>query len=176
MLIPKKKSWQMILCSALICIVLTSCTSETKEASLSPRFNHVYLKVADMDRSTQFYATAFDLEVTKQIKKIKRTPINGETGEYDIFLSLLKFPGQNFVLEIGENPNYASDNTSASFTHLGIDVEDIDAASDKVLAAGGVLLQPLSLVETEDIKAKNIFFAGPDGETIELMQMISGEF
>lgn len=129
-----------------------------------------------MDKSVAFYTAAFDLEVSKQIKKIKRTPVDGESGEFDIYLSLLKFPGQDFVLEIGENPDFQAENSTANFTHLGIDVLDIEAASERVLKAGGVLTRPMSLVETEDIKAKNIFFTGPDGETIELMEIISGDF
>ncbi len=129
-----------------------------------------------MDRSVSFYTTAFDLEVSKEIKKIKRTPIGGETNEFDIYLSLLRFPSQKFLLEIGERSDHLAENTKASFNHLGIEVLDIEAASERVLAAGGVLLRPLSLVETEDIKAKTIFFSGPDGETIELMQIISGDF
>lgn len=149
---------------------------ESQDQPLSPRFNHVFLKVADMARSVQFYTTAFDLEVTKEIKKIKRTSEGGESAEYDIYLSLLKFPGQDFVLEIGENPDFKSENGAANFTHLGIDVVDIEAASARLAKAGGIILRPMSLVETEDIKAKNIFYSGPDGETIELMEIISGEF
>ena len=80
------------------------------------------------------------------------------------------------MLEIGENPEFKAANNGANYTHLGIDVKDIEAASERVLKAGGILSRPLSLVETEDITAKNIFFLGPDGETIELMQMISGDF
>jgi catechol 2,3-dioxygenase-like lactoylglutathione lyase family enzyme len=168
---PYKRAYQFVLVFLMI-----ACQSSAAEAPPSPRFNHVYLNVSNMDSSVAFYTSAFDLRVTKQIKKIKRTPAGGESETYDIYLSLLKFPSQNFVLEIGENPAFQADNTTANFTHLGIDVLDIEAASERVLNAGGVLTRPMSLVETEDIKAKNIFFAGPDGETIELMQIISGDF
>ena len=160
----------------ILWLSFTSCKTTTTDTPLSPRFNHVFLNVSNMDRSVAFYTAAFDLEVTKTIKTIKRTPEGGETGEFDIHLTLLKFPGQDFVLEIGENPEFKAANNGANYTHLGIDVKDIEAASERVLKAGGILSRPLSLVETEDITAKNIFFLGPDGETIELMQMISGDF
>lgn len=159
-----------------VLLALAGCQTKMDDVQLSPRFNHVYLNVTDMDRSVAFYTSAFDLELTKQVKKLKRTSEDGVSGEYDIFLSLLKFPGQDFVLEIGENPGFQAENSSASYTHLGIDVLDIGAASERILKAGGVLSRPLSLVETEDIKAKTMFFTGPDGETIELMQLISGDF
>ncbi len=129
-----------------------------------------------MDRSVAFYTSAFDLELEKKVRKLKRTSEDGESEEYDVYLSLLKFPGQDFVLEIGENPAFQAENSSANYAHLGIDVLDIEVVSERILKAGGVLSRPISLVETEDIKAKTMFFTGPDGETIELMQIISGDF
>jgi catechol 2,3-dioxygenase-like lactoylglutathione lyase family enzyme len=152
---------------------------QTKEADgilLSPRFNHVYLKVSDLDRSVAFYTAAFELERVKQIKKLKRTSAEGVSEEFETSLSLLKFPGQDFVLEIGKALDFQSENSSANYTHLGIEVADIEAASERILKAGGVLVRPVALVETEDITAKTMFFTGPDGETIELMQLISGDF
>ena len=159
-----------------VLLAFVGCQTKVNDVPLSPRFNHVYLKVSDIDRSVAFYTSAFDLELSKQIKKLTRTSEEGVTEEFEISLSLLKFPGQDFVLEIGENSESQAENSAASFTHLGIDVLDIEAASERILKAGGVLSRPLSLVETEDIKAKTMFFTGPDGETIELMQLISGDF
>ena len=129
-----------------------------------------------MEKSVMFYTSAFGLEVSKQIKKIKRTTADGKSVELVIHLSLLKFPGQDFVLEIGENPDFQAENSTANFTHIGIDVLDIESVSERVIKAGGVVTRPLSLVETEDLKVKNIFFTGPNGETIELMEVISGDF
>lgn len=40
--------------------------------------------------------------------------------------------------------------------------------------AGGTLSRPLSLVEIEGVTAKTMFFTGPDGETKEQLQLISG--
>jgi predicted enzyme related to lactoylglutathione lyase len=129
-----------------------------------------------MDRSIAFYTTAFDLQVTGTLSKMKRAPVNGETEEIDIKLSILKFPGQKFVLEIGERSNFISNNSASNFTHLGVDVADIEAASERIIKAGGKKIRPITLVETDAVVAKNVFFAGPDGETIELMQIIKGEF
>ncbi|WP_296705812.1 VOC family protein [Algoriphagus sp.] len=157
--------------------LLIGCQTKVDDGRLlSPRFNHVYLNVANMDRSVAFYTAAFDLELVKQIKKLKRTSEEGTPEEYEIFLSLLKFPGQDFVLEIGENPAFQAENGSANYTHIGVDVSDIEAASERILKAGGILARPLAIVETEDIAAKTMFFTGPDGESLELMQLISGEF
>ncbi|MEN2282962.1 VOC family protein [Algoriphagus sp. SE2] len=161
----------------LLLMGLLGCqTKEAKEVLLSPRFNHVYLNVSDLDRSVAFYTTAFELKLEKQIKKLKRTSVEGTVEEFETSLSFLKFPGQDFVLEIGENLDSQSENSSANYAHLGIDVDDIEAASERILKAGGVMIRPVSLVETEDTIVKNAFFTGPDGETLELMQLISGDF
>lgn len=155
---------------------MVSCSPKEKSANLSPRFNHVYLTVSNLERSVAFYTSAFDLELTNELKHLKRTEANGEVLEYDIKIALLKFPGQGFVLEIGERSGLEAANENANYAHLGIDVKDIVVAQERLINAGAQLDRPIALVETNRIKAKNSFFTGPDGETIELMQIISGDF
>jgi lactoylglutathione lyase len=159
---------------SLICI--SACDSERADTKVSPRFNHVFLAVADLDRSIDFYTKAFELEVTKRLKQLKRTGSDGVVTEIEVNLAFLKFPGQDFVLEIGERDGFVSVNTTANYAHVGIDVKDIISAFDKLVKAGATQIQPITLVEADGVSAKNAFFTGPDGETIELMEMISGEF
>ncbi|MBN3581355.1 VOC family protein [Algoriphagus aestuarii] len=158
-----------------IFLLLFSCQSQNLSHSVLPRFNHTYLNVADMDRSIKFYTSSFDLEVVKHVKKIKRTTEDGVTTESDINLAFFRFPGQGFVLEVGENPEFKPENSSASLLHISVEVTDIEAAGQRVTKAGGVLVRPISRVEIEGITAKTMFFTGPDGETIELIQLISGK-
>jgi len=160
----------------LALILISACSSQKAETKISPRFNHVFLTVADLDRSVVFYTKAFDLEVVNSIKKLKKTSSDGEVIEIEINMALLKFPGQDFVFEIGEREGFTAENTTANFAHLGIDVRDIEAAFDRLIKAGAILSQPISLVEANGVSAKNAFFTGPDGETIELMEIVSGEF
>lgn len=160
----------------LVFLAILSCESNTATSPRTPQFNHVYLHVSDMDRSLDFYTSAFDLEVTKHIKKLKRTLEDGQTVEQEINLALLKFPGHYFALEIGETLDSLPNNTTASYAHVGIEVEDIESASERIIKAGGLSSRPITQVETESILAKTAFFTGPDGETIELMQIISGNF
>ncbi|MBN7814618.1 VOC family protein [Algoriphagus pacificus] len=162
--------------SLLALIGLFGCQSNPVSSPNTPQFNHVYLHVSDMDRSLDFYTSAFDLEVTKHIKKLKRTSEDGQTLEQEINLALLKFPGHYFGLEIGETLDSLPNNTRASYAHVGIEVEDIESASERIIKAGGLSTRPITQVETESIQAKTAFFTGPDGETIELMQIISGSF
>ena len=88
--------------------LFSACTPapEVKEqlAPLSPRFNHVVIYVADMEESVKFYTTAFDLEQTDHLTSLSYTDADGNTLEREINIVLLKFPGQQFVYEMVEQP------------------------------------------------------------------------
>ena len=155
-------------------LLASACTKP--ESPVSPRFNHVYLTMTDLERSIDFYTQAFDVEVTNRITELKRTESDGTVSTIKVNMAFLKFPGHDFVFEIGERPEIEVDNTKASYAHLGIDVTDITAAAKRLDAAGATLLSPVALVEARGVSAKNTFFQGPDGEIIELMEMIAGEF
>lgn len=156
-----------------IAIILTSCG---KKESLSPRFNHVFLNVSDMERSVDFYTKAFDLKVTNDsVKHLLYTYEDGTKGEVDVNIVFLKFPGQDFVFELGEKAFPDSLQKFALFPHIGINVKDIDKAVQKVKNAGAVV-GPIRFVQTHGVELKHTFFKGPDGEVIELDQIISGEF
>ncbi|WP_420838785.1 VOC family protein [Aestuariivivens sediminis] len=62
------------------------------------------------------------------------------------------------------------------FRHAGIDVKDIKKACERVKKAGAEVVVPIRLVQTNGIETKQAFLKGPDGEIIELMQLISGDF
>lgn len=153
-----------------------ACNSLNEKPPISPRFNHVYLSTTDMEKSVAFYQAAFDVSVFEEIKKIKRTDTQGNSTTSEAHIVLLRFPGQSFNLEIGEQPIFTPDNTKASYTHIGIDVKDIERASQRLIDAGATPLRPIGVVEANKIKAKTAFFIGPNGETLELMQILEGEF
>jgi predicted enzyme related to lactoylglutathione lyase len=91
-------------------------------------------------------------------------------------MAFLKFPGQEFVLELSEQ-QLAADGPAPFYQHLGIDVPDIEAAATRVQEAGARDFTGIQTVRaTGGIVAQNAFFRGPDGEILELMQMIEGEF
>jgi catechol 2,3-dioxygenase-like lactoylglutathione lyase family enzyme len=145
-------------------------------APLQPRFNHVMLYVSDLDASSAFYTRAFDLTVTQRIDTLRVTPPDGAETTRAVRMALLKFPGQDFVYELAER-QVQNDGPSPFFQHVGVDVTDIQAAAARVQAAGGRDFSGLSTVRTSGgTVAKNGFFKGPDGEMVELMQVLQGEF
>lgn len=145
-------------------------------APLQPRFNHVMLYVSDLDASIAFYTRAFDLAVTQRIDTLRVTRPDGSETTRAVRMALLKFPGQDFVYELAER-RVQDDGTSPFFQHVGVDVADIEAAAARVQAAGGRDFSGLSTVRTSGgTVARNGFFKGPDGEMVELMQVLRGEF
>lgn len=164
---------RMIKWSIFLAFIFNSCTSE----ELSPRLNHVLLQVSDMERSVDFYTRAFGLEVTNdRIRKIDVTQPDGTKTQRQVTIVLLKFPGQDFVYELSEVSERDTLAPSGLFNHVGIDVKDIDRAFDRAIEAGAQSLVAVRLVQTTGIEAKQAFLGGPDGEVIELMEIISGEY
>ena len=157
-------------------IVAVSAFVPAKEAPLSPRFNHVMLIVSNLDSSITFYTTAFDLKVAQRITELTVTGANGTPNARPVKMALLKFPGQEFVLELAERPA-PSTGPAPYYQHVGVDVRDIAAAAERVSKAGGRDPSAIQTVSTSTgTVAKNMFFRGPSGELVELMQIVSGEF
>lgn len=155
-------------------LMITSCHPNKP---VSPRFNHVVIQVSNMQKSVDFYTKAFDLEVTNDsLKHVVYTLADGTQEERDINVVLLKFPNQEFVYEMSEVSEYDHSTSFDKFHHIGIDVRHIQAAFDRATNAGAEVLVPIRFVQTNGIETKQSFLKGPDGEIIELMQIISGNF
>lgn len=158
-------------------ILTTSAFVPAKKAELTPRFNHVMLTVSNLDSSIAFYTKAFDLQVTQRISELRVTAANGTESARPVKMALLKFPGQEFVLELAERPTPPTAGPAPYYQHLGVDVRDIAAAAERVRQAGARDPSPIQTVSTASgTIAKNMFFRGPSGELVELMQIVAGEF
>lgn len=152
---------------------------DARGSAPSPRFNHVMLLVTSLDSSVAFYTAAFDLQVAQRISELTVTGPNGTPSARPVKMALLKFPGRDFVLELAERPASTSASTGAAphYQHVGVDVRDIAAAAERVRKAGGQAPSPIQTVSTSSgTVAKNMFFRGPSGELVELMEIVSGTF
>ena len=175
-LLPRKYRLAALAASATI-VIAVSAFAPAKEAPLSPRFNHVMLTVTNLDSSITFYTAAFDLQVSQRITEMTVTGANGTPSARPVKMALLKFAGQDFVLELAERPGTPSTAPAPYYQHVGVDVRDIEAAAERVKKAGGREPSPIQTVSTAGkTVAKNMFFRGPSGERVELMQLVSGEF
>jgi catechol 2,3-dioxygenase-like lactoylglutathione lyase family enzyme len=160
------------------CIILISCSTTKTNSSniLTPRWNHVFLSVSNIDTSIAFYTRAFDLQVTNRIFNLK---IEQGDSAYDrkVNMAFLKFAGQDFVFELAEQPiNSIISPAPHLYQHVGVEVKDIIPAFKRVQDAGGKLIVPIRTIRTNNLEIKQAHFSGPDGEMIELMQVLAGAF
>lgn len=159
----------------LFTLVLICTISKAQNNAITPYINHVFLSVSDIDSSTSFYTNAFDLKVTQRFKYLE---INrgDETDTLKVKIAFLKFPGQDFVYELSERTG-DSVAQPGLFQHIGIEVDDIESTCNEFHALGAEPIIPIRTVKTDgDLEIKQAFFKGPDGEHIELIELISGEY
>jgi catechol 2,3-dioxygenase-like lactoylglutathione lyase family enzyme len=162
--------------SLILLLSLTHCTDTKQRKAVSPRINHVMLYVSDLENSIDFYTRAFDLTVTNRLDSLTAVQPDGSEVTRPVKMAFLKFPGQDFVFELSQQPRDTTSVPNAFFQHVGVDVTDIDTAFKRAVEVGGDVLLQVRTVKAKGIEAKQAFLAGPDGERIELMQIISGEF
>jgi len=142
-----------------------------------PVFNHVYLSLHNVDSSLAFYTKAFDLQVTDRFTQLDVTQPDS-TFKRAVNVVFLKFPGQDFVYELAQRAD-KNDTTKPGnlFQHVGVEVKDIAGAFQRVMDAGGKVAVPIRRVKTNSrLEIKQAYVKGPDGETIELIEIITGEY
>jgi predicted enzyme related to lactoylglutathione lyase len=165
--------------SLIFNIALSLCFNKAaaQDQQVCPAFNHVYLSVHNMDSSLKFYTKAFDLKVTDRFTQLDITQTD-TAFKRAVNVVFLKFPKQDFVFELAERAD-KNDTTRPGnlFQHVGVEVKDITVAFQRGINAGGKVVTPIRLVKTNSgLEIKQAYMKGPDAETIELTEIISGGY
>lgn len=122
---------------------------------------HIALYTTDLESTIKFYETLGGvLDDRAQVEKPAGTNL----------LAMVKLAG--FYLEIIEPHDGAAVTPQGGlFPHIAIEVDDIDAAVASLKAAGITNFRteaPMTMAIFGGIR--NIFFTGPNGEQLELLQ------
>lgn len=154
-----------------------ACTSCITVEDTAPRFNHVMLYVSDADVTRAFYEDAFGMEFYKQVTEMVVLYEDAMSDTLSVNITLMRMPGHTFNVEFIQSPA-ASDTTlrSPHYQHIGIEVDDMAASMRRAESAGAVRAREMRDLQAGDIRAKTVFYYGPDGEMIELMEILEGEF
>ena len=166
-----------ILTSLISVLALGCCDVIAQTQQSPPAFNHLYLEVRNIDSSVKFYTRAFDLKVTDHFNQLEITQADS-TFKRSVKIVFLKFSGQDFVYELGERTD-PNDTTRQGnlFQHVGVEVKDIAVALQRGIDAGGKLGRPIRRVRTSSgLEIKQAFLRGPDGELIELTEIVTGNY
>ncbi len=127
------------------------------------QFHHVHLRSSDPDATARFFETMFGADVTRSIYP----PGTLYPGQPRITMNLA---GQKILIA----PSHPHDAMTPAppfpyygLEHLGLTVDDVDAACDELRAKGAdVAIGPL----TRDPGTRLAFIRGPDGVMVELVQ------
>ena len=121
------------------------------------RFHHVHIVCQDLEQMIAFFAEALK---AKLITRLKFGTADGAS---------LDLQGTTINLRVSREDEKMEGNASLSrygYDHIGIEVEDVDAAYNDIAARGYTFFIP-----PKDIPNLRIaFFRGPEDITIELVQ------
>jgi catechol 2,3-dioxygenase-like lactoylglutathione lyase family enzyme len=127
------------------------------------RYDHIHLRSPDPDATARFFETMFGAEVTRGVYP----PGTLYPGQQRITMRL----GGQTVLIAPPHP-HEPNATAPSFPHYGLEhigltVDDVDAAVDELRAKGAeIAIGPL----TRNPGLRLAFIRGPEGIMIELVQ------
>ncbi|MCD8106134.1 MAG: VOC family protein [Lachnospiraceae bacterium] len=124
--------------------------------------SHMQLNSLDVNRSRAFYEAAFDGKVVASIME-KDDPAK-EKG-YMVEIA----PGS--ILEI-QPPRFPLTGKNSAWNTIAIETDDIDAACEKIVAAGGIREVGPMKGSMGTVNILNAVVIGPDQEHVELIQII----
>jgi catechol 2,3-dioxygenase-like lactoylglutathione lyase family enzyme len=117
--------------------------------------DHVGIVVGDCAKSERFYCDGLGCTLSEYWQTPELKAVNLHSGE--LIIELLQY----------YNPPQKSVHTGA-INHLAFTVSDIEAQIDKLIKLGAVFETTAPKLLTSGKKV--VFFSGPDGERIELVQ------
>ena len=121
-------------------------------------YHHVHILSRDPDATAAWYAGALGGVVGKRAEHKGGVNVQVKLGDSNFFIRGLR-PGES-----AEPPG---GRTAFGLHHLGVWVDDIEAAIKQFVAAGGELLDPVSTGMTGNLVA---FVRGPEGVVFEFLQ------
>ena len=130
------------------------------------KFDHVGLNVADLESMTSWYCEAFDLKVEFEFA-LDHVDFHGAMlcSPEGWRLELLSRPGSVTGLQAA-NPVEAA--LTRGFGHFALDVPDVDAAYDALIAAGAS--DRMSPCPSPEPGVRMAYVADPEGNLVELQE------
>jgi len=137
------------------------------------RVNHTGISVSDMERSLGFYRDIFEMEVIFDSDVPENEPLSKVVGMKAATGRVVWLRARDTMIELWQWDQPAGRPLPEDYvpadkgvTHFAVEVDDVDALYQKVVAAGfhaNVEPQDLGLHKTTYIK-------GPDNEIIEILE------
>jgi predicted enzyme related to lactoylglutathione lyase len=146
--------------------------NQSQKDSASQTFcnDHIAVRVADIQRSTDFYVSAFDATVMSNPFILEgpfaEAMMGGPVG---VRFKMRHLQCAGGVIELFQflkpsRPTVARHASESSILHIGMRVDDVDAVASRVQEAGGQLIIPV----TEWGEWKLTFCTDLDGNVLEI--------
>ena len=124
------------------------------------RILHTMLRVADLDRSIEFYTDVLGMRLLRS----KDYP----EGRFTLAFVGYQEEAEGAVLELTHNWDTSSYEMGTGYGHVALAVDDVYAACDRIRAKGGnITREPGPMKHGSSILA---FVEDPDGYKIELLE------
>jgi catechol 2,3-dioxygenase-like lactoylglutathione lyase family enzyme len=139
--------------------------------------SHIGLCVSDVDRATAFYVDGLGFEVTADHAVGAEFGPLMEVDSPDLRSRFIARDGMSIELLQFVEPGHLGDGTRREvnrlgFTHMCLNVTDVDAVADRIVAAGGTVLDGTwTRLPMGDAELRFVYCTDPDGTRIELMQL-----
>lgn len=123
------------------------------------RLLHTMLRVADLQKSIDFYTNILEMKLLRQ----------SENSEYEYTLAFLGYgeETESTVLELTYNWGKSEYEAGNAYGHIAIETDDIYATCDKIKAMGGLVTREAGPVKGGSTVIA--FVKDPDGYMIELI-------
>ncbi|MGO4258096.1 VOC family protein [Marmoricola sp. RAF53] len=143
-------------------------------------FSHIGIGVSDLDRSIRFYTEVFGFAQLYRLD-FENNEVATTMEQEGAFRSamLLRDDVRIELLQWVDVPATGSGErkpmTDLGFTHLSFRVDDLDELTERILAAGGAVVEETRTVlgdPADPSSTRLIYLTDPDGTRIELMQNV----
>ena len=120
---------------------------------------HMMIRVLDLEKSKQFYRTAFGLEVADTLDFEKFTLVYLRNAEADFEVELTLNKGRTEPYNLGDG-----------YGHIAVCVDDLDAEHARLTEAGLNPRKRVDFAPGGEVIARFFFIQDPDGYEIEVLQ------
>ncbi len=147
-------------------------TNTTGKAAISTKLDHACIRVADIERSIDFYNNAFGLKVIGRWDS--QTIGEGEQVKTMPSLGAMLADDTGGAIEMFQDENTLDKQEfQRPINHFAFRTNDVEAAYQKALNAGATPIMPPTTISTAISKVKTSFVSGPDGERIEIISYVN---
>jgi glyoxylase I family protein len=154
---------------------LLQCENHLGERKMGIKsFHHTAISVTDLDRSIHFYCTLLGMKLEWRIDHRKSEAVEKVVGLKNVDASYAMLSGWGGRLELFQYHSpaglpYPSDKPvcDRGVSHLGFEVEEINALYEKLVALG---IRFNTAPQTMRYGVRATYFHDPDGKTVEFVQ------